>query len=76
MAVLQEAMGRDDAGDMRAKLDALNRAAMKLGQAMYAEQTGGPDGPQGPSGDAPGDEGVVDAEFEEVDEEERRRRTG
>jgi molecular chaperone DnaK len=49
---------------------------MKLGQAMYAEQSGGPGGAQGPSAGAPGNEGVIDAEFEEVDEEERRRRTG
>jgi molecular chaperone DnaK len=76
VAALKEAMGREDAGDIRARIDALNQAAMKLGQAMYAEQAGGPGGAQGPSGGAPGEEGVVDAEFEEVDEEERRRRTG
>jgi molecular chaperone DnaK len=76
VAALKEAIGREDAGDIRAKIDALNQAAMRLGQAMYADQGDGPGGAQGPSGGAPGEEGVVDAEFEEVDEEERRRRTG
>ena len=76
VAALKETMGRDDAGAIRAGIEALSQAAMKLGQAMYAEQAGGPGGPQEPGAGTPGEEGVVDAEFEEVDEEERRRRTG
>ena len=76
VAALKEAMEREDTGDIRAKIDALNQAAMKLGQAMYAEQSGGPGGPQAPDRGAPGKEGVVDAEFEEVDDEGKKRRTG
>jgi molecular chaperone DnaK len=76
VAALKEVMAREDAGDIRAKIDALSQAAMKLGQAMYAEQSGGPGGPQAPSDGAPGEEGVVDAEFEEVDDEGKKRRTG
>jgi molecular chaperone DnaK len=34
---------------------------MKLGEAMYAAQQG-----DGAAGDSPADDGVVDAEFEEV----------
>jgi molecular chaperone DnaK len=76
VAALKQAMSGEDAGTIRAGTEALNQAAMKLGQAMYAEQGGTPGGAQGPSAGAPGEEGVVDAEFEDVDDEERRRRTG
>lgn len=76
VASLKETMSGEDAGAIRAGTEALNQAAMKLGQAMYAEQAAGPGGPQEPGAGAPGEEGVVDAEFEEVDEEEKRRRTG
>lgn len=50
-------MGREDAGAIRAGIDALNQAAMKLGQAMYAEQGGGPQGPSG--GAAPAERPVA-----------------
>ena len=43
---------------------------MKLGEAMYAAQqeeaSGGPDGPDAGAGG--GDDGVVDADFEEVED--------
>jgi molecular chaperone DnaK len=62
---------------MQQKTAALTQAAMKLGQAMYeqqqaqAQQTGGEAGASGEtSGEQPADaEEVVDAEFSEVDEE-------
>ncbi len=57
----------EDATAIQEKTAALAAAAMKLGEAMYAaqqEETGG--GPDAPSGD--GDDGVVDADFEEVDD--------
>ena len=57
----------EDAAAIREKTAALAAAAMKLGEVMYAaqqEETGG--GPDAPSGD--GDDGVVDADFEEVDD--------
>jgi molecular chaperone DnaK len=44
------------------KTRALAEAAMKLGEAMYAAQAAG-----GEAGEAPKEDGVVDAEFEEVD---------
>ena len=57
-------------------IEALTQAAMKLGQAMYeqsqaqAQQTGGEAGAaEGETaGEQPGEEEVVDAEFSEVDE--------
>ena len=62
MAELKTARDGTDPEDIRAKTNTLVQASMKLGEAMYAAQQG--------SGDAgaaqPADDGVVDAEFEEV----------
>ncbi len=65
----------EDAAAIQAKVEALQQAAMKLGEAMYKAQqeaggTGGPEeGPSDPSAGAGdgGDSTVVDADFEEVD---------
>ena len=62
LAELKTARDGTDPEDIRAKTNTLVQASMKLGEAMYAAQQG--------SGDAgaaqPADDGVVDAEFEEV----------
>ncbi len=65
-----------DADQMTEKTNALAQSAMKLGEAMYKAQqaetegAAGPDaGTSPPEGDAKPDEEVVDAEFSEVDEE-------
>jgi len=70
---LKEALKSDDVEDIKAKTNALAQASMKLGEAMYkAQQSEGAaadaaaDGGQASSGG--GDENVVDADFEEVDE--------
>ncbi|MGH7110982.1 MAG: molecular chaperone DnaK [Stellaceae bacterium] len=79
---LKDALGSDDIGQIKAKTDALNQAAMKVGEALYrASQAqgggdaggpgGGPGGASGSSG-ATGDDKVVDADFEEVDEQKKR----
>ena len=60
---LKAALEGEDAADITAKTQALSQAAMKLGEAMYKAQAGG----EGAS-EAPAEEGVVDAEFEEVDD--------
>ena len=46
-----------------AKTQTLMQASMKLGEAMYQAQQGAPDGAEGA---AAADDGVVDAEFEDV----------
>ena len=65
-----------DAEAINAKADALMQAAMKLGEAMYKDQqaeagAAGPDMGAAPGADAgaeaPADDNVVDADFEEVD---------
>jgi molecular chaperone DnaK len=65
-----------DADQMTEKTNALAQSAMKLGEAMYkaqqaeTEAAAGPDaGTSPPEGDSKPDEEVVDAEFSEVDEE-------
>jgi molecular chaperone DnaK len=77
---LKDALGSDDAGQIKAKTDALGQAAMKIGEALYRESQaqgggaqGGPGGggASGASGAAGGDK-VVDADFEEVDEQKKR----
>jgi molecular chaperone DnaK len=54
------------------KTNALAQVAMKLGEAMYKATQGGPEGGGDQSG-TPKNEGVVDAEFEEVDDDERKK---
>ena len=77
-AELKTALEAEDANadDIKAKTEALQQVAMKLGEAMYkasqaegAEQPGGaaPGGDAGAAGGPGGDDTVVDADFEEVD---------
>ncbi len=63
---LELASKENDVDDIKAKLDALQAAAMPVVSRMYAEQPqeGGDDQPQQQA--APADDGVVDAEFTEV----------
>jgi molecular chaperone DnaK len=77
LAEAKAAVESGDADDMQQKTAALTQAAMKLGEAMYkaqqaeTEAAAGPDaGTSGPSEQpAETQEEVVDAEFSEVDEE-------
>jgi len=76
LAEAKTAVEGGDADEMQQKTAALTQAAMKLGEAMYkaqqAETQGAPGaeaGESGPAEEQPGQEDVVDAEFSEVDEE-------
>ncbi len=74
---LAEAKSAVEGGDpeaMTEKTNALAQSAMKLGQAMYEQQqaenaTPGSDGAEAEAEAKPADEDVVDAEFSEVDDE-------
>ncbi|APG28244.1 molecular chaperone DnaK [Syntrophotalea acetylenivorans] len=67
---LKKAMEGDDSADIKQKTEALATASHKLAEAMYKQEEAGAGGAEGPSEEAEAaDEGVVDAEFEEVDEE-------
>ncbi|MEJ0073987.1 MAG: molecular chaperone DnaK [Alphaproteobacteria bacterium] len=83
LASLKEAVKGDDADDIKAKTNALAQASMKLGEAMYAQaqkDQAGPGGPGAPGGDAgpqagaPKDD-VVDAEFTEVDDDKKNKKS-
>ncbi|ABI76618.1 chaperone protein DnaK [Hyphomonas neptunium ATCC 15444] len=66
IADLKEAAAGDNAADIAAKHQALMNAAMKLGEAIYAAQ--GADAGEGEDAPQSGNDDVVDADFEEVDE--------
>ncbi len=66
VADLKEAAAGDNAADIAAKHQALMNAAMKLGEAIYAAQGAG--AAEGDEPAASGNDDVVDADFEEVDE--------
>ncbi|HEX4271119.1 MAG TPA: hypothetical protein VHZ32_07015, partial [Rhizomicrobium sp.] len=69
-AALKEAVKSDDLEDIKAKTNTLAQASMKLGEAMYkAQQAEGAaaDAAADGAGNKP-DDNVVDADFEEVDD--------
>jgi molecular chaperone DnaK len=74
---LKEVKDSDDIDDIKAKMEALQQASMKLGEAVYAQsQAEGEDGADEASGDAEAtsnsdDDDVVDADFEEVDDDKK-----
>jgi molecular chaperone DnaK len=70
LADLKTARDAEDVEDIKAKHQTLMTASMKLGEAMYAAQQGG-EGEE-PTGAAE-DDGVVDADFEEVDGDDQKR---
>ena len=82
IADLKEALKGDDAAAITAKTNALAQASMKLGEAMYKQAQEGQGGPGDPGGAAPGGDGsagkkedVVDAEFTEVDDDKKNKKS-
>jgi molecular chaperone DnaK len=78
LADLKEALKGDDADAISAKTNTLAQASMKLGEAMYKQSEGG-----GGGGDAGGPDAgagakkddVVDAEFTEVDDDKKNKKS-
>jgi molecular chaperone DnaK len=68
IAALRSALEGDNASDIAAKTQALVQVSLKIGEAMYGQPgaAGGANGEAG-TGEARREDGVVDAEFEEVD---------
>ncbi|CAI9121451.1 molecular chaperone DnaK [Brytella acorum] len=66
IAAVREAMNGSDAEALKSATERLTQAAMKVGQAVYAQQGG----EAGAAGEQPGakDDNVVDADFEEIDD--------
>jgi molecular chaperone DnaK len=62
ISALKSALGGNSPSDISAKTQTLVQASMKIGEAIYGGAPG-----SAPGGDGGGGEGVVDADFEEVD---------
>ncbi len=72
---LKEALEGDDADDISAKIQTLTEVSMKLGEALYKAGEGqeGEDAAADAARDAgDGQEDIVDADFEEVDDEDKK----
>src|SRR5262252_3749164 len=77
LADLKEALKSDDTAAISAKMNTLAQASMRLGEAMY-KQADGPPGSSGTEGGGPGGakkDDVVDAEFTEVDDDKKNKKT-
>ncbi len=70
IAELKEVLDKEDAALIKSRTDALAQAAMKLGEAMYRAQQA--EASAGAGASSGRDSGVVDAEFEEVDDDKKR----
>ena len=72
---LKEAKDGDDVDAIKAKMEALQAASMKLGEALYAqsqgEAEGGSEEGSGQQESSSSDDDVVDADFEEVDDDKK-----
>ncbi|MEP2744625.1 MAG: molecular chaperone DnaK, partial [Bauldia litoralis] len=64
----------EDVADIEAKTNALAQASMKLGEAMYqASAAAGDDGEDAGDVGGPGNDDVVDADFEEVNDDDQQK---
>ena len=80
---LKEALKAEDVEAIKTKTNALAQSAMKLGEAMYKAQQGdaqagtgaGPGGPEAAANEARGEK-VVDAEFEDVTDKNKKTGSG
>jgi len=74
---LKEAIEKNDLEAMKQKTQDLTQSSMKMGEAMYKDQqaAGGDAGAEQPPSDnqqeAPKDDDVIDADYEEVDEDKK-----
>ncbi|HAM48814.1 MAG TPA: molecular chaperone DnaK, partial [Alphaproteobacteria bacterium] len=72
IADLRSALEDENAGKdvLEPKIQALMEASMKLGEAMYSQEQDAAQPPEGETA-AAGDDDVVDADFEEVDDDKK-----
>ena len=72
---LKEVIEGDDVDDIKAKSETLSNATMRLGQAMYEaqqEEAAAGDAASDAARDEEEEEDVVDADFEEIDEDDKK----
>lgn len=75
MSDLREALKGDDADAIAAKTNTLAQASMKLGEAMYKQSQEGGGASDGEAGGGAKKEDVVDAEFTEVDDDKKNKKS-
>ncbi|NWH09179.1 MAG: molecular chaperone DnaK [Alphaproteobacteria bacterium] len=68
IAALKSVKDGEDVAEIQQKTQALMQASMKLGEAMYKAQGGAGE----TAGPASGDDTIVDADYEEVDEKKKK----
>jgi molecular chaperone DnaK len=72
---LRQALGGEDVEVIKARTTDLMQASMKLGEAMYqASQAGTGEGGPDASGGEPKKDDVIDADFQEVDDQDKKKR--
>jgi molecular chaperone DnaK len=72
VAAAKEAVMGDDVEDIQAKTQTLMQAAMKIGEVMYAEQQAAEtNAAEADAKRDAGDDGVVDADFEDVTDDKK-----
>ncbi|MHC5231619.1 molecular chaperone DnaK [Brucella sp. LJL56] len=72
LASLKTSLEGDDAEDIKAKSQTLAEASMKLGQAMYEAAQAAETGAAGGSEEAASNDDVVDADYEEIDDDKKK----
>ncbi len=72
LASLKTALEGDDAEDIKAKTQTLAEASMKLGQAMYEAAQAAETGAAGASEEKASNDDVVDADYEEIDDDKKK----
>ena len=72
---LEETMEGEDAGKIRSGIQNVTEAAMRLGEAIYkaSQQEAGEEAPEGEGEPKGVDDDIVDADFEDLDDDKRRR---
>ncbi len=73
VSALKETLETDDAGKIKSGIQNVTDAAMKLGEAIYKAQQedSGEDAPEGADEPRGVDDDIVDADFEDLDDQKR-----
>ena len=74
VSALRETVESDDAGKIKSGIQNVQEAAMKLGEAIYKAQQeeAGEEAPEGADEASPVDDDIVDADFEDLGDDEKR----
>jgi molecular chaperone DnaK len=70
IVALKDDLEKDNADKIKSGIQNVTEAAMKLGEAIYKSSQAEADG-EPSAADAPGDDDIVDAEFEDLDDDKR-----